>query len=107
MNPKLLKVAKLAGGKYALQFQFRPPMEDMFETATHAARFASMANAMEFRSMVLRRVPQRKEGRDRMAFDPLWWMNKAEWQGPTSPAASIRWDAKTSPYDAPTKALVA
>lgn len=96
---KNLTAARLPSGKYALQFQFRLPGEDMFETATHAARFATEAQALAVRAQILERARRTSKGRERAAFDPLWWMDKAHWQGPTSQASPIRWNAEIAPYD--------
>lgn len=90
---------------FRVEVLFRPPMEEMFESATHVAMFEGKADAVALAAAVrakFRATPyaERLNG----IIDIL---DKRHWQGPTSLAAGYRWDAEVAPYRVPAKVRVA
>lgn len=90
---------------YRVEVLFRPPMEEMFDTATHVAMFEGEADALALASAIrakFRATPfaERING----IIDIL---DKRYWQGPTSLASGYRWDAEAAPYRVPAKVRVA
>lgn len=81
-------------GTFSVKALFRLPMEEMWETATHVARFEDRAMAEALASRVIAKTRADR----RSVFDPLTGINKDWWQGPTSAASPIRWDAKHEPF---------
>ena len=90
---------------YRVEVLFRPPMEEIFETATHVAQFEGEADAVVLAQAIrakLRATPyaERLNG----IIDIL---DKRHWQGPTSAASGYRWDAEVAPYRVPAKVRTA
>ena len=94
-----------AQNAYQVVALFRPVMEEMFETMTHVALFEDAADAEALRQAVIakfRATPY--ESRLNGLIDVV---DRRYWQGPTSAAACMRWDAEVEPFRVPSRNRVA
>ena len=90
---------------YRVVVLFRLPMEEMFETATHVALFDAEVDAQKLVAAInakLRATPYQK--RLNGIVDIL---DRRYWQGPTSKAAAVQWDAEVAPFRVPAKSRAA
>ena len=79
---------------YSVAIMFRPPMEDMFETAIHVARFKTLDGAVRLAAQVKAVFLSRTD----KLMSPIDCVDKRFWQGPTSLGAPVRWDAEVDAY---------
>lgn len=79
-------------GLYLVKALFRPVMEDMFETITHVARFEAAEDAERLAERVRASVAAAP------CYNELEGINTRYWQGPTSLASPVRWDAEVSTF---------
>lgn len=87
-------IARNSDWTYSVTVTFRPIMEDMFETATHVARFKTEVGARKLAAAVKARFLARAD----KSLGVLGTLDKRYWQGPTSVCAPVRWDAEVAPY---------
>jgi len=90
---------------YSVTLYFRPPMEDMFETATHVAMFEDEADAVALAQRVTAKI--RATPFHEKLNGPQDVLDRRYWQGPTSMASPVRWDAEVEPFFVPSQNRVA
>lgn len=81
-------------GWFYVVLAFRLPMEDMFDDATHVARFEAIEDAEALKQRLIGRFISRKVSHH--GFVDI--IDRRYWQGPKSVSAPLRWDAEVEPF---------
>jgi len=84
-------------GRFYVVLAFRLPMEDMFDDAIHMARFDARVDAEALKERLIARFFARAN-KTHGVVDVI---DRRYWQGPTSLAAPMRWDATVDPFIVP------
>jgi len=90
----LISIHKDRTGYFYVRLLFRLPMEEMFEEAIHVARFEDQHDAHILKARMMMRFFERKEKHHQLVDI----IDRRYWQGPTSLAAAVRWNAESAEF---------
>lgn len=88
----MIEIKKTHDGLFYVALLFRPAGEDMFDQATHVARFEREADARSFSEKVRDKI------RKAPVYNVLLGLDLRYWQGPTSLGSGYRWNAEVPTF---------
>lgn len=94
----MIEIKKTHDGLFYVELLFRPAFEEMFDRATHVARFEREADARSFSEKVRDKI------RKAPVYNVLLALDLRYWQGPTSRASGYQWNAEVAPFVVAAKA---